>query len=149
MPSIVIDTNVDIDAPKEAVWDVLIDFPSYSEWNPSMRIEGTPEVGKKLVVHLSRDGMTFKPEVLVATPNKELRWLGKLGFHGIFDGEHYFVLTTNGDGTTRLNHGERFSGALLALARGSTKNGAGGYEAFSLALKQRVEQLRHNARHAG
>src|SRR5262249_4977516 len=70
-------------------------------------------------------GMTFKPEVLVATPNKELRWLGKLGLHGIFDGEHFFVLTTNGDGTTRLNHGERFSGALVALARGSTKNGGG------------------------
>ena len=34
MPSFMIDTNVDIDAPKEAVWDVLIDFPSYSEWNP-------------------------------------------------------------------------------------------------------------------
>ena len=110
----------------------------------STRIEGTPEVGKKLVVHLSRDGMTFKPEVLVATPNKELRWLGKLGLHGIFDGEHFFVLTTNGDGTTRLNHGERFSGALIALARSSAKKGAGGggYEAFSLALKQRVEQLR-------
>jgi hypothetical protein len=58
------------------------------------------------------------------------------------DGEHFFVLTANGDGTTRLNHGERFSGALVALARGSTKNGAAGYEAFSLALKQRVEQLR-------
>ena len=72
-----------------------------------MRIEGTLEVSKKLVVYLSRDGMTLKPEVLVATPNKELRWLGKLGLHGIFDGEHFFVLTTNGDGTTRLNHGER------------------------------------------
>jgi hypothetical protein len=107
-----------------------------------VRIEGTPEVGKKLVVHLSRDGMTFKPEVLVATPNKELRWLGKLGFHGIFDGEHFFALSTNGDGTTRLNHGERFSGALVALAKGSTRNGAAGYEAFSLALKQRVELLR-------
>jgi hypothetical protein len=43
MPSIMIDTNVDIDAPKEAVWGVLIDVPRYSEWNPSMRIDGTPE----------------------------------------------------------------------------------------------------------
>ena len=141
MHSIMIDTNVDIDAPREAVWDVLVDFPSYGEWNPSMRIEGTLAVGKKLVVHLSRDGMTFRPEVLVATPNEELRWLGKLGFHGMLDGEHFFVLTTNGDGTTRLNHGERFSGALVAVAKGGTKNGNGGYEAFSLALKRRVEQL--------
>ena len=145
MPSITIDTNVDINASRGAVWDVLTDFASYSEWNTFIRVEGTPEVGKKLVVHMPADGghgMSFKPEVLAATPNEELRWVGKLGFHGIADGEHYFILTTNEDGTTRLNHGERFSGALVALARGSAGKGDAGYEAFSLALKQRVEQLR-------
>ena len=111
MPSLTIDTTVDIDASRDAVWDVLTDFASYSEWNPSMRIEGTPEVGTKLVVHLLADGghgMSFTPKVLAATPGEELRWLGKLGFHGIADGEHFFILTTNDDGTTRLNHGERF-----------------------------------------
>ena len=143
MPSVTIDTNVDIDASRSSVWDVLIDFPSYSEWSP-FRIEGIPEVGQRLLVHMSADGghgMSFKPEVLVATPDEELRWLGKLGLHGIADGEHYFILTTNADGTTRLNHGERFSGALVALAKGSAEKGDAGYEAFSLALKQRVEQL--------
>ena len=143
MPSLTIDTTVDIDASREAVWDVLTDFARYSEWNPSMRIEGSPEVGTKLVVHLHADGghgMTFKPTVLAAAPGEELRWLGKLGFHGIADGEHFFILTTNDDGTTRLNHGERFSGVLVALSRGSSGSGAA-YEAFSQALKQRVEHL--------
>ena len=49
MPSRTIDTTVDINADKDAVWDVLTDFASYKEWNPVMRIEGTPEVGTKLV----------------------------------------------------------------------------------------------------
>jgi hypothetical protein len=53
----------------------------------------------------------------------------------------YFILSTNDDGTTRLNHGERFSGALVAFAKGSAGKGDAGYEAFSLALKQRVEHL--------
>jgi hypothetical protein len=144
VPSVTIDTNVDINASCASVWDVLIDFPSYGEWSPTIRIEGSPEVGKRLVVHMSADGghgMSFRPEVLVATPNEELRWLGKLGLHGIADGEHYFVLSTNDDGTTRLNHGERFSGALVAFAKGSAGKGDAGYEAFSLALKQRVEEL--------
>jgi hypothetical protein len=130
MHSVTIDTTVDIDASRDAVWDVLTDFASYSEWNPSMRIEGTPEVGTKLVVHLHADGdhgMSFKPKVLAATPGEELRWLGKLGFHG--------------NGTTRLNHGERFSGALVALAKGNSGNSGAAYEAFSQALKQRVEHL--------
>ena len=55
MPSITIDTTVDINASKDAIWDVLTDFASYSEWNPVMRIEGAPEVGTKLVVHLIGD----------------------------------------------------------------------------------------------
>jgi hypothetical protein len=133
MPSVTIDTNVDINASRDAAWDVLIDFPSYSEWSPSTRIEGNPEVGKRLVVHMSVDGghgMSFRPEVLAATPNEELRWVGKLGFHGIADGEHYFISSTNDDGTTRLNRGERFSGALVALAKGSAGKGDAGYEAF-------------------
>ncbi len=143
MPDITIDTNVEINASRADVWNVLIDFPNCSQWNP-FRIEGIPEVGKRLVLHMSADGghgMSFKPEVLVATPNEELRWLGKLGLHGIADGEHYFILSANDDGTTHLNHGERFSGALVALAKGSAGKGDAGYEAFSLALKQRVEQL--------
>ena len=88
MHSVTIDATVDIDAGRDAVWYVLTDFASYSEWNPCMRIEGTPEVGTKLVVHLLADGdhgMSFKPKVLAATRGEELRWLGNLGFHGIAD----------------------------------------------------------------
>ena len=140
MPSLTIDTTVDINAGKDAVWDVLTDFARYSEWNPAMRIEGAPEVGTKLAVHLT-GGMSFKPKVLAATPGKELRWVGKLGLRGLAAGEHFFVLTTNDDGTTRLNHGERYSGALIALARGNSASSGAAYEAFSQALKQRVEQL--------
>ncbi len=139
MPSRTIDTAVDINADKDAVWNVLTDFASYEEWNPVMRIEGIPEVGTKLVVHLG--GMTFKPKVLAATPGKEFRWLGKLGLRGIFAGEHFFVLTTNEDGTTRLNHGERYSGALVALTKHDAGSNDANYKAFSESLKHRVEHL--------
>jgi hypothetical protein len=76
MPSFTIDTTVNINASKDAVWDVLTDFASYDEWNPMMRIQGAPEVGTKLLVHLTGKnggGMSFKPKVLAATPGKELR----------------------------------------------------------------------------
>jgi hypothetical protein len=142
--SLTIDTTVDINAGPDAVWDVLTDFASYQEWNPVMRVEGTHQVGTKLVVHITGDGgggMTFRPKVLAATPGKELRWLGKLGLRGIAAGEHFFVLTTNDDGTTRLNHGERYSGALIALTKHDSGSNDTAYEAFSQALKARVEQL--------
>jgi hypothetical protein len=145
--SITISTTVDIDAPKQLVWDVLTDFASYPEWNPDMTIAGTAQVGTRLTVHMGASGgrgMSFKPTVLVATPNEELRWLGKLGFGGIVDGEHFFILDRNPDGTTRLTHGERYSGALVALMRPflNKQRNRAGYEAFNRVLKRRVESVR-------
>src|SRR5262245_61616289 len=82
--SITVITSVEIEASKQLVWDVLTDFSAYHEWNPYMKIEGTPQVGTKLTMHIMRAGggrgMVFKPAVLAATPDEELRWLGKLGF---------------------------------------------------------------------
>jgi hypothetical protein len=148
--SITISTTVDIDAPKPLVWDVLTNFAAYREWNPSMKIEGTAQVGAKLSVHMGASGgrgMAFKPTVLAATPDDELRWLGKLAFGGIVDGEHFFILDANADGTTHLTHGERYSGALVALAKPFLKKekNRAGYESFNQALKQRVERI-HDAR---
>lgn len=141
--SATISTTIDIDASPHVVWDVLSDFAAYKDWNPFMdRIEGRAEVGAKLVVHMQPDGgrgMSFRPIVLAATPGRELRWLGKLGVSGLFDGEHSFVLTPNADGTTHLAHSEHFTGILVALLKGTLKNSHAGFEAFNNALKQRVE----------
>ena len=146
--SIMISTTVDIDAPAQEVWGILTDFDAYGEWNPSMRIEGTAQPGTRLVVHMGADGgrgTAFKPTVLAAEPGRELRWVGKLGAGGIVDGEHFFVLAPNADGTTRLDHGENFSGALVALVKlfdhGSLEKSHNGYDDFNQALKQRAETL--------
>ncbi|MGF1663467.1 MAG: SRPBCC domain-containing protein [Kineosporiaceae bacterium] len=75
----------------------------------------------------------------MATPGEELRWIGRLGLGGLFDGVHSFVLTANPDGTTRLTHGERFTGNLVALFKGATADSHAGFEAFNEALRRRVE----------
>jgi hypothetical protein len=144
--SITVNTTVDINASKQLVWEVLTDFAAYHEWNPYMRIDGTAQVGTKLSVHMGSGGgrgMAFKPIVLAATPCDELRWLGRLGFGGILDGEHFFILDRNADGTTHLAHGERYSGVLVAMTRPFLKKerNQAGYEGFNLVLKQRAEHL--------
>lgn len=143
--STTVTTTIDIAADPDTVWAVLTDFASYSEWNPFMsRIEGTPEVGSRLVVRLASAGgrgMTFTPTVLAATPGRELRWIGKLAFGGLFDGEHFFVLEPGADGTTRMTHGEKFSGILVSLMRGATTNAGDGFDAFNTALKLRAETV--------
>ena len=88
---------------------------AYPDWNPFItRASGDWAVGNTVAV--TAGGMDFKPKVLAFTPNRELRWKGKLLFNGLFDGEHYFLLTDNGDGTTGLEHGEYFSGLAYKVA---------------------------------
>lgn len=84
--------------------------------------------------------MTFRPKVLVAEPNTELRWLGRLLIPGLFDGEHYFRLSSLGSNRTRLVHGERFSGVLVPFAKSSLESATrAGFEAMNKALKARAE----------
>ena len=139
-----ITTEIEIDAPASAVWKELADTGAYPDWNPFVRrISGDLEAGNRLQVTVGADGnspMDFTPEVLVADESKELRWVGRLGFKGVFDGEHYFILEETDRGTTIFHHGETFTGLLgyplIALIREDTHNG---FLAMNEALKTRVE----------
>ena len=139
-----ISTEIEIDAPASAVWTELADGDAYPEWNPFVKhLSGHLEAGSRLNVTIQSEGhapMDFTPEVLVANTNKELRWVGRLGVKGVFDGEHYFLLEETDHGTTILRHGETFKGILgyplLALIREDTQNA---FLAMNAALKSRVE----------
>lgn len=137
-------TDVEIDAPPTRVWTVLTDFEAYDEWNPFLRIVGRPNVGSRPQVRLtppSGRGMTFRPEVTAAEPNREFRWVGHLYLSGLFDGEHRFVLEPlDGGERTRFVHGETFSGVLAGpLLRVSGDDTRAGFEAMNEALKRRAE----------
>mgnify|MGYP000267986065 CR=1 FL=1 len=133
-------TNIKINANPKRVWEVFTHFQSYPEWNPFIKaLNGNPKVGSIIEVNLP--GMKFKPVVLNFSENKELRWKGKLLFNGVFDGEHFFQLVDNGDGTTTFKHGERFTGFLVRLFRKKIENETkAGFQAMNQALKDRVEQ---------
>ncbi|MGT2425416.1 SRPBCC family protein [Amnibacterium kyonggiense] len=139
MPSLTLEAATRIDAPPADVWRVLVDFAAYDRWNPTTRISGEPRVGSRLTVGAG-PGLRFRARVLVADPGRELRWLGRLGLGGLADGEHWFRLDREADGTTALVHGERYSGLLVAFAGGRAED-ASAYEAFNRALKDRVEAL--------
>lgn len=137
-------TEIIVNASAARVWDVLTDFDAHPEWNPFVRrIEGKPEAGGRLKVSIQPPGgkgMTFKPAVLKAEPNRELRWLGRVLLPGIFDGEHYFVIEPLEAGRVRFIHAERFSGLLVAMLKTSLDKGTrAGFELMNEALKARAE----------
>jgi uncharacterized protein YndB with AHSA1/START domain len=73
-----IESEVEIEAPIDLVWAVLVDYASYSAWNPLLvRVEGQAREGEILRVYVG-DGASVreKTQVCVARvdPPRELRW---------------------------------------------------------------------------
>jgi len=142
-------TEIQIDAPPEEVWAVLVDLPAHAEWDPFLvGAEGTVAVGQRLRLRMQPPGgkaVTFKPTVTEATPGVAFEWLGRLLVPGLFDGRHRFELHAT-DGGTRLVQSEAFRGVLVRLLRRSLdERTKAGFEALNEALARRVHDL-HSAR---
>ena len=137
-------SEIQIEAPAERVWKLLTDFDSYPQWNPFIRnIIGQPAPGDRLEVRLAPPGgraMTFRPKVLTAEPQRELRWLGHLLAPGLFDGEHSFSIQALDENRIRFVQRETFKGLLVPLfARSLETNTQRGFEEMNRALKERAE----------
>ena len=145
LPKNEIRTEITIPASPADVWSVLADADAYALWNPFIvEMQGTIATGAHLTTTMEispGNRQTFHPRILTARSNVELRWLGRAGLPGLFDGEHYFILKAVPEGT-HLIHGERFSG--LALWFIDTDQFEQNFEAMNAALSERVLEL---ARH--
>ena len=139
-----IETEIEIDAPTERVWETFSDFDRWPDWNPFVvRLTGRVAVGEQVEVRLEPPGgrgATLKPKIVVIEPGKQMSWLGHLLVPRIFDGEHQFRFESIDGDRTRFIHREEFGGLLVGLVlrmvRDSTTRG---FEAMNQALKERVE----------
>lgn len=138
--------EIEIQASADRVWQILTDFANFPKWNPFIRrASGEPRIGAGLEVFLQPSGakgMTFRPEVLKAEPNRELRWLGHLLVPGLFDGEHIFTIEPLGLNHVRFVQRETFTGLLVPLfARGLLTETLRGFEEMNHALKIQAETV--------
>lgn len=140
MANKIIKTEIRIKASPKKVWSVLTDFEKYPDWNPFiLSLTGEMVIGQNIKIVLP--DMKFKPTLLVFEKNKELRWIGKLLFKGLFDGEHSFIIEDNKDGTVTFRHEEIFKGILVGpFAKKLDNDTREGFEAMNEALKKRVEK---------
>ena len=137
-------TEIEITGSPARVWEVLTRFDEYPEWNPFIpRATGKLQEGGRLDVSIRPPGqkpMTFRPVVVCVSPQRELRWLGRLWLPRVLDGEHAFLIEALGTERVRLVQRERFRGLLLPLLwrslGGPTRRG---FEDMNAALKRRVE----------
>ena len=139
-----LNTEIQINATPERIWQILTDFASYPLWNPFIRrASGKPEKGEQLEVYLQPEGaggMTFRPRVLTAEHGRELRWLGHLLLPGLFDGEHIFIIELLVTGSVRFIQREIITGLLVPLfAHRLDTETRRGFEDMNHALKLRAE----------
>jgi len=140
-----IETSIEINAPKERVWDVLTAFREWDEWNPIItRIRATlsPNTPLSFVIAAGGRELKIKAEMLRVEPGRELRWRGPPSFlvGRIFRGEHYLTIEPAGPNKSRILHGERFGGLSLPLLWGKLRGDLEvAYSEMNRAIKARAE----------
>jgi hypothetical protein len=109
-------SSIQINATPQQVWAVLTDLPAYQRWNPFIiSSSGKIKVGATLTnrMHDATGNTTFTPVVQVVDPGRELRWIGKVGPGGIFDGQHTFTIERLGPGRVLFTQTENFTGVAI------------------------------------
>lgn len=145
---------IEIDAPLDQVWAVMLDTASYGAWNPFIeRAEcpSPPQVGDPIVLHVRwRNGRGARsPErISVIEPPHDDEgvcratlayvfegWPAKLG---LVRGTRTQRLTQRPGGPTRYDTIEEFSGPLVALAGPARVED--GFRRHAAALRERCER---------
>ena len=145
--------GVEIDAPIELVWAVMLDTGAYAEWNPFVvraDCPSPPQVGDPIVLHVRwRNGRgTVSPERVseVTPPHDEggvqraaLAYVyeGLPARLGLVKGTRFQRLSQESGGPTRYETVEEFSGPLVPLAGPSRVED--GFRRHAEALRLRCE----------
>jgi hypothetical protein len=138
-------TKIEINAPRQVVWDVLVRKDEWRRWNTFL-FDGDPALpirqGQSVFLSIRRleddEPTDFEPQITLMQPDICLRWVAKIpGFRS----EHTFELQDAGSNRTFYNHQERFEGALsnvfLPFIRQDEKQG----------IKRMARQLKRYIEH--
>ncbi len=132
--------SIKIDRPPEAIWAVLTDAASYSEWAAGIhRLEGQFANGE--VLQLSTKSKPQRPMALTVNnlvPPKTFTLSGGLPLN-LFRGDRTLTLTPQLDNTTEFRVCEVFSGLLEPLLGRMLPDLTSSLEEFAAGLKQRCE----------
>lgn len=138
-------TEIRIAAPRERVWQLIVDLAGYERWNPFIiRASGVPSPGHEIRIRMRPPGaraMNYTLKTLALDEGREFRWLGKMGMRGILDGEHIFELRDDGSGGVTLVHREYFRGILVPFVWNAFLNTKlrHGFELMNEHLKNEAE----------
>ena len=139
--------TVEIDAPQEVVWSVLVDYARYPEWNPyTVRVETTLEIGGVIDLYLpdpNKPGETFlnREYVRVVDPPSYLRYDTAEEIPGMQAVREQWV-TDLGGGRSSYRTTDLFTGKIAGWVHDQQAAWVqAGFDSVAHALKARAEAL--------
>ena len=135
------ETSTTIDASPDRVWGVLADTASWPDWDSGVvRVEGELRQGERIkVVSELNPKRAYPVKVGELQPGRGMTWIGGMPL-GLFRGMRRYTLTPEGEGRTRFEMREEFSGPLLPLIWRSMPDMNDSFRQFASGLKERVER---------
>jgi hypothetical protein len=140
-----VEHRIGVQAPAEAIWEVIRDLDRWSTWNPLYpKAAGDIRIGATLDLTLALPGrppQEIHPVVLEWVPNEQLHWkLTMMG--GLVKTTRYIEIEALGPENCIVANGEIFGGFLgNSVVRQMGGNIRRGFLAMNEALKEQAERL--------
>ena len=133
-------SEVLIDAPVEAVWEVVTDFARVGDWNPLLlAVDGTPGLNERLQVRVAPLPRPLEATIVRYNPPHELVWLDTVPARAMTP-RFGMKLEALGPNLTRFVVEETFEGRLVGVVGNQLDLRLRPlYRAMCQALKERVE----------
>ena len=134
------ESQIEIDAPPDAVWAVLTDLPRWPAWRSAIaRTEGTVEPGSRIKVWVEANpGRAFPLTVTELTRSRRMVLQGGMPL-GLFRGVRTYDLDAVGPGRTHITMREVYSGPLARLITRSIPDLQPSFDTFVQGLKDEAE----------
>jgi hypothetical protein len=135
-----------IDASPQKVWQTVIDFENYKKWNSQLiYLGGIVAPNEAIHLKLSVEGTTpyeFKPTISHWDEGKSFAWIARTGIPRLFDGEHFFEIVPNQNGTITLINREQYRGVISLIMQQipAMKLAPKGFEKMNVELKEYIEK---------
>ena len=135
------EASSEINASPEAIWAILVDGANYPAWESGVvGVSGKIANGATIkVVSAANPGRAFPVTVTEFNPGRSMTWSGGMPL-GLFKGVRTFRLTPTGEGTTRFDLREEYSGPLLGLMWRSMPDLGPSFSQFARGLKAHAER---------
>jgi hypothetical protein len=129
-----------IEASPEKIWAILTDSRGYPSWDSGVQaVDGTIAPGNTIKVRSEASpGRAFPVKVTEFEPGRAMTWTGGMPL-GLFTGVRTFRLSPAGDGATRFDVREEYTGPLLPLVWRTMPDLGPSFQQFAAGLKARAE----------